>query len=155
MKKIIILFCLIAFCLIAFCSCKETPCDVKEDINNLNDRRTIAQGLVDNLIILKESKEAEIAVLDEKLKLLHIYDSGKTPQYILKIRLKQSHMTLSISTQMKDAANAVDFELPADKDFYNQVQVGTSIVDNFRMGSFILEGSMGSWDMTVRGKEIR
>jgi len=150
MKRIIV----IALLSLSLFSCKETPCDVTEDINNLKDRRTIAQGLVDNLIILKDSKEAEIAVLDEKLKLLHIYDSGKTPQYILKIRLKQSHM-LDVGKMIKDAMNAIDFELPVDKNFYNQVEVGTSIVDNFRMGSFILEGSFGNWDMTVRGKEIR
>jgi hypothetical protein len=136
-------------------ACKETPCDVIEDINNLNDRRAIAQGLVDNLNILKESKEAEIAVLDEKLKLLDIYASGRKPQYILKIHLKQSHFTLDIGKHIKDAANAIDFEIPVDKDFYNQVKEGTSIVDNFRMGSFILEGSFGNWDMTVSGKEIR
>ena len=150
------ILCLITiFMSVMIFACKETPCDVIEDINNLNDRRAIAQGLVDNLNILKESKEAEIAVLDEKLKLLDIYASGRKPQYILKIHLKQSHFTLDIGKHIKDAANAIDFEIPVDKDFYNQVKEGTSIVDNFRMGSFILEGSFGNWDMTVSGKEIR
>lgn len=51
--------------------------------------------------------------------------------------------------------NAIDFEIPVDKDFYNSVSIGTDIVDEFRTGSFVLKGSFGSWEMSVKGKEIR
>jgi len=151
MKKAV----LIIACISMLYACKETPCDITDDINSLKQARTELQSDVHSFGEARAQKVHEIDSLNGVLKILDIYKSGRTPQYILKIHLKQSHFTLDIGTHVKDAANAVDFELPVDKDFYDQVQVGTSIVDNFRMGSFILEGSFGNWDMTVSGKEIR
>lgn len=138
-----------------FFACKEIPCDVKEDIDQLKQTKSEYQNEIRDFADARAQNVHEIDSLNGILKILNIYASGKTPQYILKIHLKQSHFTLDIGKHIKDAANAIDFEIPVDKDFYNQVKVGTSIVDNFRMGSFILEGSFGNWDMTVKGKEIR
>ncbi len=77
------------------------------------------------------------------------------PKYILKLHLKQTHFSLSISKHIKDAMNAMDFEMPVDKEFYESVSIGTDIVNNFRVGSCILYGSFGDWKMTVKGKEMR
>jgi hypothetical protein len=103
---------------------------------------------------LKALKE-ENAVLTEQLKALKSDGFAKSPKYILKIRLKQSHFSLSIKKHIKDAINAVEFELPVDKDFYDSVSEGTELVDKFRFGSFVLYGSFGDWKMTVKEKEIR
>ena len=81
--------------------------------------------------------------------------AGKPPKYILKLRLKQAHFSLSISKHIKDAVNAIDFEMPVDKEFYDSVSKGTEIIDKFRFGSFVLGGSFGDWEMTVKGKEVR
>lgn len=150
MKKTI----LIIACISMLYACKQTPCDVKEDINGLKQARTELQNDVQNLGNTKAAKMQEIDSLEAKLKILNIYASGKTPRYILKLHLKQSHV-LSVSKMIKDAMNAIDFEIPVDKDFYDQVQIGTAIVDKFRSGSLWMEGSFGNWEMTVRGKEIR
>ena len=136
-------------------SCKETPCDVKDDINGLNKARTALYNDVQDLGNAKTMKMHEIDSLEAKLKLLNIYVSGRTPRYILKLHLKQSHITLHISKYIKDAMNAIDFEIPVDKEFYDQVQVNTEIIDKFRSGSLWIEGSFGNWKMTVTGKEIR
>jgi len=84
-----------------------------------------------------------------------MYENGKTPQYFLKIKLKQSHFSLSIKKHIKDNMNTIEFEIPVDKDFYHSVSVGTQIVDEFRSGSFLLYGSIGDWKMTIEDKEIR
>lgn len=144
----------LALCLSIFTSC-ENEKDIQSDIQQLNQKRIELRKEVDVLYAMKDTKEKEIAFLDERLKELDIYNSGKTPKYILKIELSQSHITLDIDQHMKDAMNAVDFEMPVDRDFYNNVRVGTKITDDFRIGSFILSGSIGSWDMEVVGKEIR
>ncbi|MFA5207475.1 MAG: hypothetical protein WC428_02345 [Candidatus Paceibacterota bacterium] len=148
-------FLITIFISVMFFACKEIPCDVKEDIDQLKQTKSEYQNEIRDFADARAQNVHEIDSLNGILKILNIYASGKTPQYILKIHLKQSHFTLDIGKHIKDAANAIDFEIPVDKDFYNQVKVGTSIVDNFRMGSFILEGSFGNWDMTVKGKEIR
>jgi cell division protein FtsB len=133
----------------------ETKQDVKTDIDQLRNERSRLSAEIESLDISERAKKSEISDLEEKLKVLNIYKSGKTPKYILKMHLKQSHFSLSIRKHIKDAMNAIDFEIPVDKDFYNSVSVGTEIVDNFRTGSFLLYGSFGDWEMTVDGKEIR
>ena len=150
-KTAIALYAMLA---VVLSSC-ESQQDVQSDIERLKNERTTIQQEVQNLSSLKNSKQKEIASLNEKLKELNIYNSGKTPHYILKIRLKQSRVSLDIGEHIKDNMNAIEFELPVDKDFYNSVSVGTKITDEFRVGSFILNGSFGSWDMTVKGKVVR
>ena len=74
---------------------------------------------------------------------------------MLKLRLKQSHLSLSIKKHIKDAVNAVEFELPVDKEFYDSVSEGTEIIDKFRFGSMVLYGSLGDWEMTVKEKYVK
>ena len=97
----------------------------------------------------------ENALLVEQLNALKAGGSSKPPKYILKLRLKQAHFSLSIKKHIKDAVNAIDFEMPVDKEFYDSVSNGTEIIDKFRFGSFVLGGSFGDWEMTVKGKEVR
>ncbi len=137
-----------------FTAC-ENENDVKNNIEILRNKRTTLTNDVKNLNATKNSKTNEIDLLNEKIKELRIYESGKKPQYILKIHLKQSHFSLDIGKHMKDAINAIDFEMPVSREFYNSVNVGTRIVDEFRSGSFILHGSIGNWKMTVKDKQIR
>jgi hypothetical protein len=99
-----------------------------------------------------ERLQKENADLKAQLQLLN---QAKKPKYILKIRLKQASLSLSIKKHIRNAMNAVDFEIPVDKDFYDSVSEGTEIVDNFRFGSLVLYGTFGDWEMTVKGKEIR
>jgi hypothetical protein len=150
-KTAIALYAMLA---VVLSSC-ESQQDVQSDIERLKNERATIQQEVQNLSVLKNSKQKEIASINEKLKELNIYNSGRNPHYILKIRLKQSRISLDIGKHIKDGMNAIEFELPVDKDFYNSVSVGTKITDKFRTGSFILNGSFSSWDMTVEGKAVR
>lgn len=86
---------------------------------------------------------------------VQLLNAAKKPKYILKLRLKQASLSLSIKKHIRNAVNALEFEIPVDKDFYDSVSEGTEIVDKFRFGSFILYGSLGDWEMTVKDKEIR
>lgn len=153
MKRLLILWFLV-YVLLLMTSC-ENEKSVQSDLTKLKIERETVKNELQSLFVTVEQKNSEIASLKEKLKELKIYEAGKTPKYILKLHLKQSHISLSITKHIKDAANAIDFELPVDKDFYNSVDVGTSIVDDFRTGSLLLSGSFGDWEMTVKEKEIR
>jgi hypothetical protein len=97
----------------------------------------------------------ENALLMEQIRTLKAGSSTKSPKYILKLRLKQANFSLSIKRHIRNAVNAIDFEMPVDKEFYDSVSVGTEIIDEFRFGSLILGGSFGDWEMTVKGKEVR
>jgi hypothetical protein len=72
----------------------------------------------------------------------------------MRVRLKQSHFTLDIGEHIKDEINAIEFDLPVDKEFYDHCSVGTELVDDFRYGSFIMNGSFGKWDMHVVDKKV-
>ncbi|MBB3836999.1 hypothetical protein FHS57_000993 [Runella defluvii] len=86
---------------------------------------------------------------------LDLLNAAKKPKYILKLKLKQASFSLSVKKHIRNAINAIEFELPVDKDFYDSVSEGTEIVDKFRFGSLVLYGTLGDWEMTVKGKEIR
>lgn len=76
-------------------------------------------------------------------------------EYVVTINIKQSHFTLDFEVNMKDELNDINIEIPVSKEFYDSVEDGTVLNDDFRAGSFIMNGSVGSWDVTVAGKEIR
>jgi hypothetical protein len=75
-------------------------------------------------------------------------------RYILKFELRQSRVSLNFMSHIKDEINAIEFELPVDKEFYDSVRVGDAIVDRFRAGSFVLRGSFSNWRMSVVKKRI-
>lgn len=102
-----------------------------------------------------EQLKKENELLTAQVKALKEGGTAKSPKYFLKLRLKQSHFSLSIKKHIKDAVNSIEFELPVDKEFYDSVSEGTEIIDKFRFGSFVLYGSLGDWEMTVKGKEVR
>jgi hypothetical protein len=147
-----IFLCVVLSVVLSSCESKDK---VQSDINRLKIERATIREEVQNLSNVKYSKQKEILLLNEKLKELNIYDSGRAPHYILTLRLKQSRFSLDIGEHMKDAMNAIEFEIPVDKDFYNSVSVGTKITDKFRSGSFILNGTFSNWDMTIKHKNIR
>jgi hypothetical protein len=153
MKKLRIIWLILVVVCLAFTSC-ENEKDVQSDIDRLRSERTLLERDVEGLQYEILSREKEISVLNDELKELNIYKIGKTPKYLLKIRLKQTHYTLDIGEHIKDGMNSVEFEIPVDKEYYNSVSRGCDIVDNFRVGSLILNGSFGSWDMSVADKKI-
>lgn len=102
-----------------------------------------------------ENLKKENTALIAQIKTLKSGPNANAPKYILKLRLRQSHFSLSIKKHIKDAVNSVDFEMPVDKEFFDSVRNGTEIIDNFRFGSFVLSGSFGDWELTVKDKIIR
>lgn len=80
---------------------------------------------------------------------------GKRPVYILELELKQSHVSFDISKHAKDAMNTIKFEMAVDKDLYDGVNAGDNIIDNFRSGSLLMDGSFGNWKMKVQNKKIK
>lgn len=102
-----------------------------------------------------ENLKKENAALAAQVSALKEGANAKGPKYMLKLRLKQSHLSLSIKKHIKDAVNAVEFELPVDKEFYDSVSEGTEIIDKFRFGSMVLYGSLGDWEMTVKEKYVK
>ena len=130
MKKYIVV--LIAMMAITLFGCSKTETVTNEDVAKL---------------------EAERDRLNEEILNTKI-DNGLA-KYVITFNIKQTHFTLDIGEHLKDAMNDISIEIPVDKEYYDSVEVGDTIDDSFRVGSFIWNGSFGNWKVTVESKDIR
>lgn len=127
-----------------------------EDLKkSIADKQVILQDLESKIPTLKSDFENTSKLLAsskaelEEVKKESLYcKTGKHKRFILNLELRQSR----IMPSLKDYMNKTNFELPVDEEFYNQVNIGSELVDDFRAGSLILSGSFSSWKVKVIGK---
>lgn len=137
MKKYIIA--LIAMIAITLSGCSKTETVTNEDVAKLESE--IAQ-------LEAERDRLNEEILDAKI-------DNNLAKYVIAFNIKQTHFTLDIGEHLKDAMNDISIEIPVDKEYYDSVEVGDTIDDSFRVGSFIWKGSFGNWKVTVESKDIR
>ena len=137
MKKYAIV--LIAMIAITLSGCSKTETVTNEDVAKLESE--IAQ-------LEAERDRLNEEILDTKI-------DNKLAKYVIAFNIKQTHFTLDIGEHLKDAMNDISIEIPVDKEYYDSVEVGDTIDDSFRVGSFIWKGSFGNWKVTVESKDIR
>lgn len=107
-----------------------------------------------------EELRAEIVALQEQkatieAEIIDAKETNGTAKYVVTFRIKQSHFTLDIGEHIKDAMNKITIEIPVDKEYYDSVAVGNTVNDDFRVGSLIMHGSFGNWNVIVERKEVR
>lgn len=149
MKKLF--FILLSVVLLSAC---ESADNIQDDIKMLKAEREDLRIANDGIRSANEKLRQETLTLMDNKNVIRMMAKGQTPRYILKLRLKQSHVTLDIGKHLKDEMNAIEFELPVDKVLYDSVTTGSSLLDEFRKGSFFTSGSIGSWEITVIDKRI-
>ena len=137
MKKYIVV--LIVIIAVTLSGCSETETVTNEDIAKIESE--IAQ-------LEAERDRLNEEILDTKI-------DNNLAKYVIAFNIKQTHFTLDIGEHLKDAMNDISIEIPVDKEYYDSVEVGDTIDDSFRVGSFIWKGSFGNWKVTVESKDIR
>ena len=137
MKKYAIV--LIAMIAITLSGCSKTETVTNEDVAKLESE--IAQ-------LEAERDRLNEEILDTKI-------DNNLAKYVIAFNIKQTHFTLDIGEHLKDAMNDISIEIPVDKEYYDSVEVGDTIDDSFRVGSFIWKGSFGNWKVTIESKDIR
>lgn len=137
MKKHVVV--LIAMIAIILSGCSKTETVSNEEITKLESE--IAQ-------LEAERDRLNEEILDTKI-------DNNLAKYVITFNIKQTHFTLDIGEHLKDAMNDISIEIPVDKEYYDSVEVGDTIDDSFRVGSFIWKGSFGNWKVTVESKDIR
>ena len=130
---------LIAMIAITLSGCSKTETITNEDVAKLESE--IAQ-------LEAERDRLNEEILDAKI-------DNNLAKYVIAFNIKQTHFTLDIGEHLKDAMNDISIEIPVDKEYYDSVEVGDTIDDSFRVGSFIWKGSFGNWKVTVESKDIR
>lgn len=129
---------LIITVLFSITGCVETEESLSEDIKQLKSEISVLE---------KEKASLEKEVVKTKI------EKG-VAKYVVTINIKQKHTIFDFENNIKDEMNAISIQIPTDKEYYDSVKVGDVIDDSFRMGSLVVSGSIGSWDITVEDKEI-
>ena len=136
-KKRLIVWLMVLVMVLTGCANKEA---------NLNDKIDKLEAEISQLEAERDRLNNEI--LDIKL------EKG-LEKYIVTFNIKQTHLSLDIGKHLKDSMNDISIEIPVDKEFYDSVEIGDVIDDSFRMGSLLVDGSLGNWKISVEGKDIR
>ena len=122
-------------------------------LTGCGDNREYLNAEIDGLKVEISELENQRDLL--KSEIVDIKVENGTAKYIVTFNIKQNHFTLDLSEHMKDEMNDISIQIPVDKDYYDSVNIGDTITDDFRMGSLIMKGSFGNWDITVENKEIQ
>ena len=119
-----------------------------------------------NLKAERENLETEISELEEDIRTLQseknsiekliqdLREENDIPNYIVTFEIGQQHVTLDIGDLLKDEINKTELEVLVSKEYYDSVDVGTVVNDDFRVGSLSLKGSFGTWNIEVINKRI-
>ena len=151
MKKLFIVLVAVFSILLVSCDNREA---LKSEIAELEATKANLERDCNNASIDLSDMTNQIGVLEDDIRTLGIYKRGGSPKYIIRFELKQTHYTLDIGEHIKDSMNSIKFNLPVDKEFYDSINIGEEVVDDFRMGSFVINGSLGNWKMIAREKFV-
>lgn len=80
---------------------------------------------------------------------------AQAQEYLLTLEIYTSTFTLNLWTHLKNHMNAIEITIPTTEQFYNQIQVGQKLTDNFKLGSLAVNGSISELIIEVKKKEIR
>lgn len=119
-----------------------------------------------NLKAERENLETEISELEEDIRTLQseknsiekliqdLREENDIPNYIVTFEIGQEHVTLDLGDLLKDEINKTELEVMVSKEYYDSVDIGTVVNDDFRVGSLALKGSFGTWNIEVIDKRI-
>ena len=144
MKKVVLVI-LAIIMLFSFVSCTKSEESLNKYISKLESRVSSLKSEISELENYRDSLKEEI---------VDTHVANGTAKYVVTFKIKQTHFTLDLTEHFKDALNDITISIPVDKEYYNSVEIGDEIDDSFRLGSFIFKGSFGSWDVSVKDKEI-
>lgn len=133
----------------------------RQEVKRLIQKRVELTAEVDLLTFNLTSRKKEYQQLTERLHALtsevqvaQALASGQTIRYVLTVTLKQTSYSLDLEKHLKNQMNAQTFDLVVDKLAYDTAQPGDDLFNAFRSGSFIINGSLGSWKLTVKSKRM-
>lgn len=147
MKKKLLLTLLI-FSTLSFVACipseKELDAEIaqkQEQLLDLKGEYTALKSEYDVLSSLTSQAKLDAAPEENK-------------RYIMTLKIKQSHFSLNVKDHVKDSMNAIELDIAVDKEYYDSYEEGDEILSEFRSGSFVTSGKLGSWKVTLKDKRV-
>lgn len=129
-------------------------------VNCVDDEAKRAQrdGLNTEVKQLQNKKEVlleSISNLSEQYDSFKFIEEDRQPLYILKLKVYQTRFSLDLGKHLKDKMNALEIELPVSKSYYDKLRVNDLISEEFRIGSLLMSGTFGNWNIKVVDKYRR
>lgn len=150
MKKLVLFM---AMCLV-MASCAITDEEYQEkkaEYNRLTEQCQSLSNRKSGLNSTISQLEAEIRDLRTEKNILQ---NGRTPKYIVKFQIKQGTFTLDPWEHIKNSMNAIEIEIPVDREYYHALSLNQDLTDAFKWGSLIMDGDFSNLHMRVVGKRI-
>lgn len=140
-KKLILFF---IMCLFISCNSIQEKMQLQKEYNTLYAQKHSLENTISDL-------NNEITTLTNERNALI---NGKEPKYIVKFKIKQGTYTLDILEHVKNEVNAIEFEIPVCKEFYNHINIGQDITNSFKYGSLLVNGDFSVLHMRIINKRI-
>ncbi len=110
-----------------------------------------------DLELERSQLESEIETLQSEVDTLQTIRDGLIQKddiiYIIELQISQSHITLDIDELLKDELNQITIPIQVSEEYYYSIEIGDTLSDEFRVGSFLFKGSIGSWNIKVIDKQ--
>ena len=147
MKKKLLLTLLI-FSTLSFVACTPSEKELDAEIAQKQEQLLDLKGEYTAL----KSEYDVLSSLTSQAKLDTAPEENK--RYIMTLKIKQSHFSLNVKDHVKDSMNAIELDIAVDKEYYDSYEEGDEILSEFRSGSFVTSGKLGSWKVTLKDKRV-
>ena len=137
MKKLFLI--LITAIVMTGCYTSEDQKQLRDECRSLEAQKSSLTSEISRLQSRKSTLSTDVTQLEREKAALK---NGKEPVYIVKFE------------HIKNSMNAIEVEIPVNKDFYNRLSVGQDITDSFKYGSLIMDGDFSTLHMRVKNKRI-
>ena len=138
-------------CLLTACYTDKDYKQLQQDCKALSAQKQTLQSQVNSLNSQISGLSKRVSDLRNEQK---ARQNGKEPKYIVKFKIKQGTFTLDLFEHAKNEMNAIEVELPVNRDFYNRLSIGQDLTDSFKWGSLVMDGDFSTLHMRVVGKRI-
>ena len=125
----------------------------QERNNNLEKERKRLELDINGNRNINEQLKRQHNALNEQIKANKLALAVSTTVYIVRIKIHQTTYSLSVSEHIKNKMNDVEFEIPVDKEYYDNCYIGQTVTDpGLKIGSLLRDGDFSKLKVKITGK---
>ena len=142
---------ILGLCILCSCNTEGQRDALREECESLRAEVRHLRSETYTLDTRVSALKRDIRDLENERKALQ---SGREPRYIVKFEIKQGTFTIDLGEHIKNNMNAIEVEIPVNKEFYNRLSIGQDLTDSFKWGSLVFDGDFSNLHMRVKAKRI-
>ena len=125
----------------------------QERNNNLEKERKRLELDINGNRNINEQLKRQHNALNEQIKANKLALAVSTTVYIVRIKIHQTTYSLSVSEHIKNKMNDVEFEIPVDKEYYDNCYIDQTVTDpGLKIGSLLRDGDFSKLKVKITGK---